>query len=149
MSEKQSKVDFRDRIDTVDEKGRRNWIYPKKPRGKFYNYRKLVGCALLFLLFVMPFIKIGGHQMLLFNIFERKFIILGVVFSPQDFHLFAMGTIALLFFVILFTFVFGRLFCGWFCPQTIFMEIVYRRIEYWIEGDARQQIKLNKAPWTP
>jgi cytochrome c oxidase accessory protein FixG len=148
MSDSTNQVSYRDQLSTLDEKGNRKWIYPKKPKGKFYKYRTIVGWLLLLILFALPFIKIGGNQMMLFDIFERKFIIFGVIFTPQDTHIFALGTIALLFFVILFTFVFGRLFCGWFCPQTIFMELVYRRIEYWIEGDARSQIKLNKAPWT-
>jgi len=50
-------------------------------------------------------------------------------------------------FVILFTVAFGRIFCGWICPQTIFMEMVFRRIEYWIDGDRGKQIRLSKMPW--
>jgi cytochrome c oxidase accessory protein FixG len=149
MSDQNIPESFRDRISTVDEKGKRKWVYPKKPKGRFYNYRSIVAYLLLAILVIIPFIKIKGNQFLLFDIFERKFIIFGVVFTPQDMHLFAIGTVALMFFIILFTFVFGRLFCGWVCPQTVFMEMVYRRIEYLIEGDARSQIKLNKAPWTP
>ena len=148
MTEIGNQESFRDRIATVDEMGHRKWVYPKKPKGRFYNYRSIIAYLLLAFLVIAPFIKMAGNQLLLFDVFERKFIILGVVFTPQDLHLFAIGTIALMFFVILFTFVFGRLFCGWVCPQTIFMEMVFRRIEYLIEGDARSQIKLNKAPWT-
>lgn len=148
MSEHPEHESFRDRISTVDETGKRKWIYPKKPKGRFYNYRQIVAYLLLAFLVIVPFIKIKGNQMLLFDVFERKFIIFGLVFTPQDLHLFAIGTVAFMFFIILFTFVFGRLFCGWVCPQTIFMEMVYRRIEYMIEGDARSQVKLNKAPWT-
>ena len=148
MSDQNIPENFRDRISTVDAKGKRKWVYPKKPKGRFYNYRSIVAYLLLAILAIIPFIKIKGNQFLLFDIFERKFIIFGVVFTPQDLHLFAIGTVALMFFIILFTFVFGRLFCGWVCPQTVFMEMVYRRIEYLIEGDARSQIKLNKAPWT-
>ena len=148
MTEILNPESFRDRISTIDEQGHRKWIYPKKPKGRFYTFRSMVAYLLLTLLVIVPFIKIKGNQMLLLDVFERKFIILGVVFTPQDLHLFAIGTVAFMFFIILFTFVFGRLFCGWVCPQTIFMEMVYRRIEYLIEGDARSQIKLNKAPWT-
>jgi polyferredoxin len=96
----------------------------------------------------MPFIKVNGDPLLLFNIIERKFIIFGIVFTPQDLHLFALAMITLMVFIVLFTVVFGRLFCGWVCPQTIFMEMVFRKIEYWIEGDAQQQRRLNAAPWT-
>ena len=140
--------EFRDSMATVDERGKRIWVYPKKPKGKFYNARTVVAIILLGLLFSGPFIKIGGQPLLLFNIFERKFVILGIAFWPQDFYLFGLATITFFVSIILFTVVFGRVWCGWACPQTIFMEMVYRRIEYWIEGDAKQQKKLNDGPWS-
>ncbi len=139
---------YRDKIATIDEQGKRNWIYPKKPKGRFYEYRKYVSYILLLFLFGMPFIKWSGEPLLLFNILERRFIIFGLHFAPQDFHLFVFGMLIFIIFIALFTVVFGRLFCGWVCPQTIFMEMVYRRIEYWIEGDANAQKRLNKSPWT-
>ncbi|SNT27491.1 cytochrome c oxidase accessory protein FixG [Ekhidna lutea] len=138
---------FRDHLSTVDKEGKRVWVYPKKPRGKFTNYRSLVSYLLLLLLFGAPFIKIDGQPFLLFNVFQRKFIIFGQVFWPQDFFLFVIGMLASLVFIILFTVVFGRIFCGWICPQTIFMEGVFRKIEYWIEGDYMAQRKLDKQPW--
>ncbi|MGB0428022.1 MAG: cytochrome c oxidase accessory protein CcoG, partial [Flavobacteriales bacterium] len=98
--------------------------------------------------FVTPFIKIGGNPLLMFNVVERKFIIFGQIFWPQDLYIFALGMVILILFVSLFTVVYGRLFCGWICPQTIFMELVFRRIEYWIEGDWKQQKRLNDGPWT-
>lgn len=139
---------YRDHIGTVDELGKRIWVYPKKPSGKFYNARTIVSILLLVVLFGVPFIKIHGDPLMLFNIIERKFILFGVVFTPQDLHMFALAMITLVLFTVLFTVVFGRLFCGWVCPQTIFMEMVFRKIEYWIEGDANQQRRLNNAPWT-
>ena len=138
---------FRDHLATVDEKGRRIWLYPKKPSGRLTNYRTAVSYALLAFLLGAPFVKIGGQPLLLFNFFERKFIILGQVFWPQDFFLFVIGFITTIVFIILFTVVFGRIFCGWICPQTIFMEGVFRKIEYWIEGDYMAQKKLDKQPW--
>ncbi|MEQ8628683.1 cytochrome c oxidase accessory protein CcoG [Ekhidna sp.] len=138
---------FRDHLSTVDKEGKRVWVYPKKPRGKFTNYRSLVSYLLLLFLFGAPFIKIDGQPFLLFDIFERKFVIFGQVFWPQDFFLFVIGMLASLVFIILFTVVFGRIFCGWICPQTIFMEGVFRKIEYWIEGDYMAQRKLDKQPW--
>lgn len=137
----------RDHIATVDESGNRVWIYPKKPKGSLHNYRIIVAIVLLALLFSGPFIKIGGQPLLLLNFFERKFIILGIPFWPQDLHIFAIATITFFVFIILFTAAFGRVWCGWACPQTIFMEMVFRKIEYWIEGDANQQRKLNSSPW--
>ncbi len=139
---------FRDSISTVDDKGKRKWVYPKKPKGKFTKARGWVSIFLLAFLFSAPFIKIDGQPLLLFDVLNRKFIIFGQVFWPQDFYLFGLGMIILVVFVALFTVVYGRLFCGWMCPQTIFMENVFRRVEYFIEGDYKQQRMLNKAPWT-
>lgn len=143
----QAEETFRDKISTVDETGKRVWVYPKKPKGRFTNYRTVVNYLLLSILFAGPFIKIGGQPLLLLNVIERKFIIFGQIFWPQDFFLFGIGMITTVVFVILFTVVFGRIFCGWVCPQTIFMEGVFRRIEYWIDGDYMAQKKLTNQPW--
>ncbi len=140
--------EYRDKLATVDKEGRRIWIYPKKPRGRFYNARKWASWLMLLFLFGAPFIKIGGEPLMLFNVLEAKFIIFGIVFTPQDIHLFALAMVTLMVFIVLFTVVYGRLFCGWVCPQTVFMEMVFRRIEYWIEGDANQQRKLDQSGWT-
>lgn len=139
--------EFRDHISTVDRSGKRVWVYPHKPSGKFHNWRIFVSVVLLAILFATPLVKIDGHPLMLFNFFERQFIIFGVAFWPQDFHLFLLATIAFFVFIILFTVVFGRIWCGWACPQTIFMEMVFRKIEYWIEGSASAQRKLNESPW--
>ncbi len=138
---------FRDHLATMDKEGKRLWVYPKKPKGRFTNYRTLVSYFLLIVLIGGPFVKISGQPLLLFDIIERRFIIFGQVFWPQDFFLFVIGMIASVVFIILFTVVFGRIFCGWICPQTIFMEGVFRKIEYLIEGDYMAQKKLDKQPW--
>nr|WP_299383130.1 cytochrome c oxidase accessory protein CcoG [Allomuricauda sp.] len=138
---------FRDSIGTITKEGKRAWIYPKKPSGQFYKYRKYVSYGLLLFLFASPFIKIKGHQFLLFNVVERRFNIFGFPFWPQDFHLVVISMIIGVIFIALFTVAYGRIFCGWICPQTIFMEMVFRRIEYWIDGDRGAQTRLDKAPW--
>jgi cytochrome c oxidase accessory protein FixG len=140
---------FRDSIATISKEGGRNWIYPKMPKGPLYNKRTIVSVVLLTLLFSGPFFKIDGHPLMLFNIIERKFIIMGIAFWPQDFHLFVLAMLTFIVFIILFTALFGRLWCGWACPQTIFMELVFRKIEYFIEGDYMQQKALNAAPASP
>ncbi len=139
--------EFRDTIGTVDKEGNRIWVYPKKPKGNYHNARIVVTIVLLALLFTGPFLTWKGNPMFLFNIFERKFILFGVPFWPQDFHILGIGMIALFVFIILFTVAFGRIWCGWACPQTLFMEMVFRKIEYWIEGDANKQRRLDKMPW--
>lgn len=138
---------FRDTIGTIDSAGNRKFIFPKKPSGKFYDYRKWVSYFLLIILVANPFIKVNGNQFMMFNVLERRFNIFGFPFWPQDFYLFVVSMIVGVVFVILFTVIFGRIFCGWICPQTIFLEMVFRRIEYWIEGDRGAQIRLEKQEW--
>ncbi len=138
---------FRDSIATIDEEGKRNFIHPLKPKGRYTNYRTYVSWFLLIILFASPFVKVNGNQFLLFNIIDRKFNIFGQPFWPQDFYLLVLSLLVSVVFIILFTVIFGRIFCGWMCPQTIFMEMVFRKIEYWIEGDRNKQIKLEKQAW--
>ncbi len=146
MSNRQDES-FRDSIGTIDETGLRKFIFPKKPSGKLYEYRKIVSYFLLAILIANPFLKINGNQFMMFNVLERRFNIFGFPFWPQDFYLFVLFMILGVVFVILFTVIFGRIFCGWICPQTIFLEMVFRRIEYWIEGDRGAQIRLAKQEW--
>lgn len=139
---------FRDTIGTIAEDGNRNWLFPTKPKGPLYNKRTIASIIYLILFFTIPFIKVNGDPLVLLNILERKFIIFGIVFFPQDLFLFAVAMLTFMVFIVLFTAIFGRLFCGWACPQTIFMEMVFRKIEYWIDGDANAQRRLKASKWT-
>ncbi len=141
------KAFFRDRISTVSSEGKRVWVYPKKPKGRLFNYRRLLSYTLLAILLILPHLRYKGDPFVLLNILERKFIIFGIIIWPQDFHIIVLSLIALVVFIILFTVVFGRIFCGWVCPQTVFMEFVFRQIEYWIEGDYGAQKKLDRQEW--
>lgn len=138
---------FRDTISTITNQGKRAWLYPKQPKGYYYKWRKRVSYILLIVLLMAPFLKVKGNQFLMFNVLERRFNIFGEPFWPQDFHLFVIMMIIGVVFIVIFTVAYGRIFCGWVCPQTIFMEMVFRRIEYWIEGDRGKQIRLDKMPW--
>ncbi|HJS55659.1 MAG TPA: cytochrome c oxidase accessory protein CcoG [Chitinophagaceae bacterium] len=138
---------FRDSIATVNKQGRRNYIFPKKPKGRFYNLRTLTSISYLIIFFALPFIRVNEEPLFLFNVVQRKFIFFGQVFWPQDFFIFAIGFLTFMVFIIFFTVVFGRVFCGWACPQTIFMEMVFRRIEYWLDGDMSEQRRLKELPW--
>ncbi len=139
--------DFRDHISTADQEGRRKWLYPTKPRGRYYRWRTWLTWALLTLMFGGPFIKINGNPLLMINVVERKFSILGVIFWPQDNLIFALSFLIFLTGIAVFTAAFGRLWCGWTCPQTVLMEMVFRKIEYAIEGDGSSQRALDHAPW--
>ncbi|PSR12498.1 MAG: cytochrome c oxidase accessory protein CcoG [Bacteroidetes bacterium] len=141
--------EYRNSINTVDSEGKRIWLYPKKPRGPWTNARTYVSWGLLAVLFGLPWVKINGNPLIRLDIISRDFYLFGLHFTPQDFYLAVVAMLTLVVFIALFTVVFGRLFCGWVCPQTIFMEMVFRKIEYWIEGDANAQRKLAAPPWTP
>jgi cytochrome c oxidase accessory protein FixG len=138
---------FRDSLATVDRQGKRSWIYSQKPKGKLYNARSILSFLYFLAFFAGPFIQLNGRPLFLFNVVEGRFILFGAIFWPQDFFIFGLAMVAFIVFVVIFTMAFGRLFCGWACPQTIFMEMLFRRIEYWIEGDAAAQKVLTNAPW--
>ncbi|MCJ8497575.1 cytochrome c oxidase accessory protein CcoG [Chryseobacterium salipaludis] len=138
---------FRDSVGTMEQSGKRKWVFPRKPKGRYTNYRTLVAVILLAIFFVLPFLKINGNPVLLLNILDRQFYIFGQPFYPQDFFILALGAITSIVFIILFTVVFGRIFCGWLCPQTIFLEMIFRKIDYLIEGDRNKQMKLDRQEW--
>ena len=90
-------LDFRDHIATADEEGRRKWLYPTRPRGRFYQARTWLASLLLAIMFAGPFIKINGNPLLMINVVERKFSVFGVIFWPQDNLVFALGLLATTF----------------------------------------------------
>jgi cytochrome c oxidase accessory protein FixG len=138
---------FRDSVATIDQKGKRKYIFPKKPKGLFYDRRTFASIVYLVIFFSLPWIKMNGESFIMINVLKRKFIFFGQIFGPQDFFIFALAMITFVVFIILFTSIFGRIFCGWACPQTIFMEMVFRKVEYWIDGDANKQQQLKAMPW--
>lgn len=147
MGRQRETENYREHLSNVNSAGKRLWIYPKIIIGKFYRYRTWFSWALLAFFFTAPFIKVNGYPFLLFNVLERRFVIFGQPFWPQDFHVFVFLTLTALVFIVLFTVVFGRVWCGWACPQTIFMEMVFRKVEFLIEGNPNNQKKLDAMPW--
>jgi len=144
----EEEAEFRTSIATMDRKGKRQWVFPKKPSGKFTKYRTYVSWVLLAILVLNPFIKLpNGNPVFMFNVPQGQFIIFGFPFFTSDFFLLAIGMIATIVSVLLFTVVYGRIFCGWICPQTIFMEHIFRKIEYAIEGDRAKQMRLAQQAW--
>lgn len=139
--------DFRDHLATADKEGHRRWLYPKKPSGKWHRRRAWMAVALITIMFAGPWIRIHGNPLLMINIVQRRFSILGQIFWPQDTLLFAVAMLVFITGIIIFTTAFGRLWCGWTCPQTVMMEMVFRKIEYLIEGDSAAQRALAAAPW--
>ncbi len=134
---------FRDRPINITETGQRKWIYAKQPQGKWYNRRTIVGWIAISFLVLAPFIKINGNPLMLFDIANRKFSIFGQIIWAQDSYLMALIMAITVVFIVLFTVIYGRLWCGWACPQTVFLEMIYRRIEYLFDGNYR---KGHKQP---
>lgn len=128
---------FRDRPINIDKTGKRQWIYARQPKGSWYTRRRFFALFLLSVLAFAPFISVDGHPFMLLDIANRRFYILGLSIYAQDTYIMALVMASVVVFVVLFTVVFGRLWCGWACPQTVFLEMVYRRIEYLFEGNYR------------
>ncbi len=143
----QEDISFRDRPINMDEKGRRKWVYAKRPKGKWYTRRTLFSILWLSFFIFAPIIKIGGDHFMLLDIINRKFIIFGAVFWAQDTFIMALLMLSFVFFILLFTVTFGRIWCGWACPQTIFLEMIFRKVEFLIEGDYKKRHKLDQGPW--
>lgn len=143
-----NETSFRDRPINVDSKGRRKWIYAKKPKGKWYRNRTVFSIIWLAFFILAPIVKFGGEHFMLLDIVNRKFIIFGAIFWAQDTFIMALLMLSFVFFILLFTVTFGRIWCGWACPQTIFLEMIFRKIEIFIEGDANKRYKLDQGTWT-
>jgi len=140
--------DFRDHLATADREGNRRWIYAKKPAGRWHRRRAWFSVLLIAVMFAGPWVRIHGNPLLLINIVARRFSILGQIFWPQDSVIFAVAMLVFIVSIIVFTTAFGRLWCGWACPQTVMMEMVFRKIEYLLEGDAQEQRASAAAPWS-
>jgi cytochrome c oxidase accessory protein FixG len=139
---------FRDKPINLNERGGRKWVYAKKPSGKWFTRRAIFSYCMLLFFVGVPFVRVNGNPLILLDIASRKFIIFGAIFWAQDTFILALLMLSFVLFIVLFTVTFGRLWCGWACPQTIFLEMVFRRIEHLIEGDARARHKLDNSPWT-
>lgn len=134
-----------DRLSTSDKDGNRIYLYPTDVRGHYRTLRSRLNVFLILIFLVLPWIKIGGHQAILLDIANRKFAIAGITFWAHDAPMLLFifgGGILLLAFI---TAIWGRVWCGWACPQTVFVDGVFRKIERLIEGDSIAQKKLDES----
>ncbi|MBH1989114.1 MAG: cytochrome c oxidase accessory protein CcoG [Myxococcaceae bacterium] len=137
-----------DRLFILDHRGSRKYVYPADVSGFYQRIKSVLLSLLMLVYFGLPWVKIAGRPAILIDIKARHFYLLGQVFNAQDFFLaFFLASGAAFFLIVLTAFV-GRIWCGWLCPQTVFVEGVFRRIERWIEGPAHQRQRLAQAPWT-
>ena len=120
-------------LSTLNEDGSRHWLRPRLAKGRVLARRRVVGYGLIALFVVLPFIEIGGRPALLMDLVTRELSVFGAVFRPTDgFLLMLLGlTIAVAVFLV--TALFGRVWCGWGCPQTVYLELVFRPIERRLE----------------
>ncbi|MCB9544553.1 MAG: cytochrome c oxidase accessory protein CcoG [Myxococcales bacterium] len=137
-----------DRVRTIGEGGRRVWLYPLRVVGRFVKARTAVAWALFALLLIAPWIDVAGHPAMLFDIPGRRFYFWGLTFFPTDAWWLLFGVGIFIFSIFFFTAVFGRLWCGWACPQTVLMESIIRPIEELIEGPPSARKRLDQAPWS-
>lgn len=140
-------VTYRDTLYTIDSKGHRKWVYPEIIWGRFLKSRTLVAYILMAIYLVAPWVRINGEHLILLDIVERKFTFFGSVFWATDtiFLMFFLTSLGLVLFLV--TAVFGRVWCGWACPETVFLEFLFRPIERLIEGNSTQRKRLDAAPW--
>jgi len=122
-------------LSTLNDDGSRRWINPRPSRGPFWRRRRAVAYLLIALFTAIPYIKVGGLPLVLLDIVHRRFTILGYTFLPTDTPLFVLLMVAIFLSVFLATSVLGRVWCGWACPQTVYLEFLYRPIERFFEGE--------------
>ena len=133
---------------TMDLEGNRRWLYPILSKGRFYWQRLALGWGLIALFVALPIVRINGRPAVLLDFVHREFALFGLTFYPTDtFYLLLLGLAALVF-VVLLTALLGRVWCGWGCPQTVYLEFVFRPVERWIEGKEHVRARRDAGPWT-
>ncbi|MEM8486072.1 MAG: cytochrome c oxidase accessory protein CcoG [Bacteroidota bacterium] len=132
---------------TLGKDGRRKWVYPTLSLGKHHKRRKLFGWALIVLFVALPIIQINGKPAVLIDFVHREFALFGLLLYPTDTLLLLLLMISTVLGVGLFTALLGRVWCGWACPQTVYLEFVFRPIEKWIEGKEHIQRRRDAGPW--
>ena len=135
-------------VTTIRDDGSRRFLFPADVRGIFTIGRRVSGLFLIAFYLSLPWIKIGGYPAVFLDIANRRFHLFGFTLAAQDAWLLFFLITGLGFLLFFLTALVGRVWCGWACPQTVFLDHVYRPIERWIDGDAVQRRALDAAPWT-
>ncbi len=134
-------------LTTLRADGKRKWMYPVLSLGRWLSQRRVVAWALIVFFVGLPIVHIGGKPAVLLDIARREFTFFGTTFLPTDTFLLLLLALSIAFGILLFTALLGRVWCGWMCPQTVYLEFVYRPIERLIEGDAFKQARRDRGPW--
>ena len=135
-------------LSSIRADGSRVGIHPADVRGRFITWRRGVFAALIAVYVALPLVTVGGHPAVHLDVEARRFYLFGGTFNAQDFWLvlFLLTTVG--FSLLFATAWLGRVWCGWACPQTVFLEGVYRQIERWIEGPRERRLRVAGGPWT-
>lgn len=141
-------VSSKDRLSSIEADGSRKAIHPADVKGRFVRWRRRVYAVLILIYLALPFIRVNGKPAVFLDIAHRRFFLFGQTFNAQDAWMVVFLLTALGFSLLFFTAWLGRVWCGWACPQTVFLEGVYRRVERFFEGPRNQRLKLHKGPWT-
>lgn len=137
------------RRSSIQSDGRRMKLRIGDVKGFFTRWRTVLFWLLIAFYAAVPLIQVNGAPLLFLDILHRRFFILGQTFNAQDAYLLwplLAGGLLLLFIA---TALLGRVWCGYACPQTVFLEAVFRKLERWIEGPKHAQLALARSPWGP
>ncbi len=137
-----------DSVTTIGNDGSRQFLHPTTARGRYSRWRTVAFVLLILLYVVPPWIPINGAPAIFLNVAERQFHLFGLTLVSEDLWLAFFLITGVGFSLFYITSLFGRIWCGWACPQTVWLEGVYRRIERWIDGEPNRRRKLAAAPWT-
>ena len=131
-------------LPTMNEDGSRRWIRPKPSHGVFFRRRLVVAYVLMAIFLTIPHLRMAGKPLVLLDLPRREFTLFGVTFLPTDTLLLMLLVASILITIFLLTALFGRVWCGWGCPQTVYMEFVFRPIERLLEGGRAGSIRLDR-----
>lgn len=137
-----------DSVTTINEDGSRYFVHPADVSGFWTRWRRVAAVLLIGVYIALPLVRIHGEPAVFLDVLHRKFHLFGLTLMFQDLWLLFFLITGTGFTLFLMTAIIGRVWCGWACPQTVFLEHVFRRVERWIDGDANARRKLESAPWT-
>ena len=137
-----------DSVTTINADGSRYFLHPADVKGRWNIARRIVGLVLIAVYVLLPWIPINGNPAVFLDVENRMFHLFGLTLVPQDLWVMFFAISGMGFALFFITSLLGRIWCGWACPYTVFLDHVYRRVERWIEGDAPKRRALDSAPWT-
>ncbi len=132
-------------LSTLNADGSRRWLRPKVATGPFWRRRRVVAYGLMLVFFIIPYLEMKGKPVVLLDIPKREFTLLGTTFLSTDTLLFMLLLLSALIGIFLVTALLGRVWCGWACPQTVYLEFLFRPLERWLEGGRSGTVALDKA----